>query len=72
MSTIQKIDRRDFVKLFGLASGGIILGCSVAADSKDFIPSAHITGFNPNLFIHLQKKWKYYFNCLPFRNGTRY
>lgn len=55
MSTIQKIDRRDFVKLFGLASGGIILGCSVASDSKDFIPSEHITGFNPNLFIHLQK-----------------
>ena len=55
MSTIQKIDRRDFVKLFGLASGGIILGCSVAADNKDFIPSEHITGFHPNLFIHLQK-----------------
>jgi isoquinoline 1-oxidoreductase beta subunit len=55
MSTIQKIDRRDFVKLFGLASGGIILGCSVAADSKDFIPSEHATGFHPNLFIHLQK-----------------
>jgi len=55
MSTIQKIDRRDFVKLFGLASGGIILGCSVASDSKDFIPSEQKTGFNPNLFIHIQK-----------------
>ena len=55
MSTIQKIDRRDFVKLFGLASGGIILGCSVAPDSKDFIPSEQKTGFNPNLFIHIQK-----------------
>ena len=56
MSTIQKIDRRDFVKLFGLASGGIILGCSVAADSKDFIPLEAKEGFHPNLFVHLQKK----------------
>ena len=55
MSSIQKIDRRDFVKLFGLASGGIILGCSVASDNKDFIPSTQIESFNPNLFIHLQK-----------------
>jgi isoquinoline 1-oxidoreductase beta subunit len=55
MSSVQKIDRRDFVKLFGLASGGIILGCSVASDSKDFMPSVQIESFQPNLFIHLQK-----------------
>jgi isoquinoline 1-oxidoreductase beta subunit len=55
MSSVQKIDRRDFVKLFGLASGGIILGCSVASDSKNFMPSVQIESFQPNLFIHLQK-----------------
>lgn len=55
MSSIQKIDRRDFVKLFGLASGGIILGCSVAADSKDFIPLESKEGFHPNLFVHLEE-----------------
>ena len=55
MSSIQKIDRRDFVKLFGLASGGIILGCSVASDQKDFIPVASKKGFHPNLFIHLEE-----------------
>jgi len=55
MSNIQKIDRRDFVKLFALASGGIILGCSVAADSKDFIPLEAKEGFHPNLFVHLEE-----------------
>jgi isoquinoline 1-oxidoreductase beta subunit len=55
MSKIQKIDRRDFVKLFGLASGGIILGCTVSSDQKDFIPSGSIAAFQPNLFVHLQK-----------------
>jgi len=55
MSNIQKIDRRDFVKLFGLASGGIILGCSVASDSKDFIPIESKKGFHPNLFVHLEE-----------------
>jgi isoquinoline 1-oxidoreductase beta subunit len=55
MSNIQKIDRRDFVKLFGLASGGIILGCSVASDSKDFIPIESKGGFRPNLFVHLEE-----------------
>ena len=55
MSKIQKIDRRDFVKLFGLASGGIILGCTVSSDQKDFIPYGSIEAFKPNLFVHLQK-----------------
>ena len=55
MSSIQKIDRRDFVKLFGLASGGIILGCSAASDSKDFIPLESKKGFHPNLFVHLEE-----------------
>jgi isoquinoline 1-oxidoreductase beta subunit len=55
MSSIQKIDRRDFVKLFGLASGGIILGCSVASDSKDFMPLESKKGFHPNLFVHLEE-----------------
>ena len=55
MSNIQKIDRRDFVKLFSLASGGILLGCSVASDQKDFIPLESKEGFHPNLFVHLEK-----------------
>jgi len=38
-----------------LASGGIILGCSVASDSKDFIPLESKKGFHPNLFVHLEE-----------------
>ncbi len=54
MSKIQQINRRDFVKLFGLASGGILLGCNLSSDKKEFIPQ--IEGvFTPNLFIHLEK-----------------
>ena len=55
MNTIHKIDRRDFVKLLGLATGGIVLGCSVGADQKDFIPAMDSKGFHPNVFIHLEK-----------------
>jgi isoquinoline 1-oxidoreductase beta subunit len=55
MSKIQKIKRRDFIKLFGLASGGLILGCTVSSDQKDFIPSESKKAFQPNLFVHLEK-----------------
>ncbi|WP_158838112.1 xanthine dehydrogenase family protein molybdopterin-binding subunit [Polaribacter sp. L3A8] len=54
MSKIQQINRRDFVKLFGLASGGILLGCTVSSDKKEFIPQADET-FTPNLFVHIKK-----------------
>ena len=54
MSKIQQINRRDFVKLFGLASGGILLGCTISFDKKDFIPQMDGT-FAPNLFVQIQK-----------------
>jgi isoquinoline 1-oxidoreductase subunit beta len=57
MSNIQQINRRDFVKLFGLASTGIILGCNVSSDKKAFIPQADGT-FAPNLFVQIQKDGK--------------
>ena len=55
MSTIQKINRRDFVKLFGLTSSGIILGCNISSDKKEFIPSSNENSFNPNVFIQMHK-----------------
>jgi isoquinoline 1-oxidoreductase beta subunit len=56
MSKIQHINRRDFVKLFGLASGGIILGCNTSSHKKDFIPQvSNGASFNPNLFVQIQK-----------------
>ncbi|NVJ89106.1 MAG: xanthine dehydrogenase family protein molybdopterin-binding subunit [Flavobacteriaceae bacterium] len=54
MSSIQKVDRRDFMKLFGLASAGVILGCNVGADSKIYLPKVKVA-FSPNLFIQLNK-----------------
>tara|TARA_R110002126_G_scaffold124451_3_gene266481 strand:+ start:54971 stop:57184 length:2214 start_codon:yes stop_codon:yes gene_type:complete len=54
MSKIQHINRRDFVKLFGLASTGIILGCSTSSDRKEFMPQVDGT-FAPNLFVQIQK-----------------
>lgn len=54
MSNIQQVNRRDFVKLFGLASGGILLGCNISSDKKEFIPQVGGT-FTPNLFVQIQQ-----------------
>jgi isoquinoline 1-oxidoreductase beta subunit len=54
MSEIQQIKRRDFIKLFGLASGGILLGCNVSSNKKEFIPQV-AGSFAPNLFVQIQK-----------------
>ncbi|MBU3012913.1 molybdopterin-dependent oxidoreductase [Polaribacter vadi] len=54
MSKIQQINRRDFVKFFGLASTGIILGCNVSSNKKEFLPQ--VDGmFTPNLFVQIQR-----------------
>ena len=55
MSNIQKVDRRDFMKLFGLASAGIILGCNTPTAQKRFQPNIDEDFFAPNIFIHLEK-----------------
>lgn len=57
MSSIQHVNRRDFIKLFGLASSGIILGCSVASDNKEFIPKVQGV-FQPNLFVQINTDGK--------------
>lgn len=54
MSEICQVNRRDFIKIFSLASGGIILGCNVSSDKKEFIPQVD-GSFSPNLFVQLQK-----------------
>ena len=58
MSTIQKINRRDFVKIFGLTSTGIILCCNISSDNKNFLPIADGNTFSPNLFIEIHKDGK--------------
>lgn len=58
MSQIQQVNRRDFMKLFGLASSGIILGCYTSTDDKGFKPTVTEGVFSPNVFIHLEKDGK--------------
>lgn len=50
----MKVSRRNFVKAFGLASGGILLGCNF---SEGIIVNGLEDGvsFVPNLFVQLQK-----------------
>lgn len=50
----MKVSRRNFVKVFGLASGGILLGCNF---SEGVIVNGLEDGvsFVPNLFVQLQK-----------------
>lgn len=55
MSNIHQVNRRDFMKLFGLASTGIILGCTAQTAKKKFSPEINKDFFAPNLFIHLEK-----------------
>ncbi len=55
MNKIQQINRRDFVKLFGLSTSGIILGCNIGSDKKEFIPTSDGNSFSPNLFVQIHK-----------------
>ena len=54
---MEKIEmkRRDFVKIFGLATGGLLLGCNVSADKVVVNTLEDGISFVPNLFIQLQK-----------------
>ena len=47
--------RRDFVKIVGLATGGLLLGCNVSADKVVVNTLENGISFVPNLFIQLQK-----------------
>ena len=52
MGTIKNISRRSFVKVVGLASGGLVLACntSIFSDKEEI---KNLVDFNPNLFIQL-------------------
>ena len=54
---MEKIEmkRRDFVKIVGLATGGLLLGCNVSADKVVVNTLENGISFVPNLFIQLQK-----------------
>lgn len=52
---MNTISRRNFVKIFGLASGGLILGCNLASGKTEIVRIDDGTSFNPNLFVQLKK-----------------
>jgi isoquinoline 1-oxidoreductase beta subunit len=55
MGVDQNLSRRNFVKLFGLASGGLILGCNLSSGKTEIVRLDDGTSFNPNLFVQLKK-----------------
>ena len=57
---LGNVKRRDFVKVFGLASGGLLLGCSFSQSESIVVSNSLEDGvsFVPNLFVQLQKDGK--------------
>lgn len=54
MNPIKNISRRSFVKVVGLASGGLILACNTSVFSdKEKEEIKNLIDFNPNLFVQL-------------------
>jgi len=62
MESIQNMSRRNFVKVFGLASGGLIIGCQFSSE-KDIVRIDDGTTFAPNLFVQLKKDGKLILVC---------
>ena len=62
MKEIQNMSRRNFVKVFGLASGGLIIGCQFNSD-KEIVRIDDGTSFAPNLFVQLKKDGKLMLLC---------
>jgi len=63
MEGIQNMSRRGFVKVFGLASGGLIIGCHFSSDKNEIIRIDDGTTFAPNLFVQLKKDGKLILLC---------
>jgi isoquinoline 1-oxidoreductase beta subunit len=56
---VGDLKRRDFVKLFGLASGGLLFGCNFSGEGVPVLNTLDDgISFVPNLFIQLQKDGK--------------
>ena len=57
--SLGNVKRRDFIKVFGLASGGLILGCNFSTKEAPVINTLEDgISFVPNLFVQLQKDGK--------------
>lgn len=55
MGAIQNMSRRNFVKVIGLASGGLVIGCQFVSDKNEIVRIDDGTTFTPNLFVQLKK-----------------
>ena len=55
MDAIQNMSRRNFVKVVGLASGGLIIGCQFTSCNTEIVRIDDGTTFTPNLFVQLKK-----------------
>ncbi len=62
MEGIQNMSRRNFVKVFGLATGGLIIGCQFSSE-KEIVRIDDGTTFAPNLFVQLKKDGKLILLC---------
>jgi len=62
MEGIQNMSRRNFVKVFGLASGGLIIGCQFTSENE-IVRIDDGTTFAPNLFVQLKKDGKLILIC---------
>lgn len=56
------MSRRSFVKVFGLASGGLIIGCQFSSENE-IVRIDDGTTFAPNLFVQLKKDGKLILIC---------
>lgn len=68
MEAIQNMSRRNFVKVFGLASGGLIIGCQFTSE-KEIVRIDDGTTFAPNLFVQLKKDGKLILLCARSEMG---
>ncbi len=62
MEGMQNMSRRNFVKVFGLASGGLIIGCQFTS-GNEIVRIDDGTTFTPNLFVQLKKDGKLILVC---------
>ncbi len=58
MSSKNTVSRRNFVKIFGLASSGLILGCNFSGKTPKIVRIDDGISFAPNLFVQLKKDGK--------------
>jgi isoquinoline 1-oxidoreductase beta subunit len=53
--TIENVSRRNFIKVSGVATTGLVLGIAIPSKAMAFELTETEAAFNPNAFIHLQE-----------------